>query len=485
MHISISPTRPSVADTVAFAVPKDGLTQLPLAASKTVVEGACAARFSGETASLFETFVEEGGKTLRVLLVGAGGGGALDYEKAGAALAAKLVASGAGFLGVEFPGAGVNGEAVARLAFGLSMRAWRMDTYRTRLSEKQKPTLKDVTLVSDAPGAGEAWARLSAVADGVLFARELVTEPANIIYPESFVERCQPLKDLGVEITVLDEKQMAELGMGALLGVAQGSVRKPRLLAMRWDGTGGTQAKPAVFVGKGVTFDTGGISIKPAAGMEDMKWDMGGAAAVAGAMKALAGRKAKAHVVGVCGLVENMPGGNAQRPGDVVKSMSGQTIEVINTDAEGRLVLCDAMCWAQKTFSPEVMLDLATLTGAMIISLGSEHGGLFANDDGLAEQLFSAGKAAGDPLWRFPLSDAYNKLIDSPIADMKNVGPRGAGSITAAQFLQRYVENGVKWAHLDIAGMVWADKPGATWDKGATGYGVRLLDQFVADTLEK
>ena len=278
---------------------------------------------------------------------------------------------------------------------------------------------------------------------------------------------------------------MAELGMGALLGVAQGSVRKPRLLAMRWDGTGGTQAKPAVFVGKGVTFDTGGISIKPAAGMEDMKWDMGGAAAVAGAMKALAGRKAKAHVVGVCGLVENMPGGNAQRPGDVVKSMSGQTIEVINTDAEGRLVLCDAMCWAQKTFSPEVMLDLATLTGAMIISLGSEHGGLFANDDGLAEQLFSAGKAAGDPLWRFPLSDAYNKLIDSPIADMKNVGPRGAGSITAAQFLQRYVENGVKWAHLDIAGMVWADKPGATWDKGATGYGVRLLDQFVADTLEK
>jgi leucyl aminopeptidase len=239
-----------------------------------------------------------------------------------------------------------------------------------------------------------------------------------------------------------------------------------------------------VLVGKGVTFDTGGISLKPPGGMEDMKWDMGGAGAVAGAMLTLASRKSKAHVVGICGLVENMPDGNAQRPGDVVTSMSGQTIEVINTDAEGRLVLCDAMTWVQNKYSPEYMVDLATLTGAIIISLGHEYGGLFTNDDGLAEKLTSAGKAAGDPLWRFPLSAAYDKLIDSPIADIKNVGPREGGSITAAQFLQRFVNDGVKWAHLDIAGMVWASKPGAVWDKGATGFGVRLLDRFVADNFE-
>ena len=239
-----------------------------------------------------------------------------------------------------------------------------------------------------------------------------------------------------------------------------------------------------MFVGKGVTFDTGGISLKPPGGMEDMKWDMGGAGAVAGTMLALARRKAKAHVVGICGLVENMPDGGAQRPGDVVTSMSGQTIEVINTDAEGRLVLCDAMTWAQQRFKPEYMIDLATLTGAIIISLGHEYGGLFSNDDDLAHKLMAAGKSAGDPLWRFPIGPAYDKLIDSPIADMKNVGPREGGSITAAQFLNRFVDEGVKWAHLDIAGMVWAAKPGTVWDKGATGFGVRLLDRFVADHFE-
>jgi leucyl aminopeptidase len=314
--------------------------------------------------------------------------------------------------------------------------------------------------------------------------RTLVSEPPNIIYPESFVERCRHLADLGVEITVLDRADMEALGMGALLGVAQGSRREARLLAMRWNGKGSGDVDVAL-VGKGVTFDTGGISIKPAAGMEDMKWDMGGAGAVAGAMKALALRKAKANVIGVCGLVENMPDGNAQRPGDVVTSMSGQTIEVINTDAEGRLVLCDAITWVQKTHSPKTIVDLATLTGAMIISLGSEHGGLFANDDGLAEELLSAGRATGDHLWRFPLGEAYNKLIDSPIADMKNVGPRGAGSITAAQFILRFVDPGVRWAHLDIAGMVWADKPGPNYDKGATGYGVRLLDRYIRDNFER
>jgi leucyl aminopeptidase len=312
----------------------------------------------------------------------------------------------------------------------------------------------------------------------------LVTEPANVIYPETFVERCQHLTEAGVQIEVLGEAEMRAAGMGALLGVAQGSIREPKLLVMRWDGTDGAQEKPVMFVGKGVTFDTGGISLKPPGGMEDMKWDMGGAGAVAGTMLALARRKAKAHVVGICGLVENMPDGGAQRPGDVVTSMSGQTIEVINTDAEGRLVLCDAMTWAQKRFKPDYMIDLATLTGAIIISLGHEYGGLFSNDDDLANKLMAAGKSAGDPLWRFPIGPAYDKMIDSPIADMKNVGPREGGSITAAQFLNRFVDEGVKWAHLDIAGMVWAAKPGTVWDKGATGFGVRLLDRFVADHFE-
>jgi leucyl aminopeptidase len=237
-------------------------------------------------------------------------------------------------------------------------------------------------------------------------------------------------------------------------------------------------------VGKGVTFDTGGISIKPAGGMEDMKWDMGGAGAVAGAIKALATRKAKAHVIGICALVENMPDGLAQRPGDIVTTMSGQTVEVINTDAEGRLVLCDALTWVQRHHKPKTIVDLATLTGAMIIALGHEHGGLFSNNDELAEQLLTAGKASGNLLWRLPMGDAYDKLIESPIADMKNVGPRDAGSISAAQFLLRFIDEGVRWAHLDIAGMVWAAKPGALWDKGATGYGVRLIDRFVADNLE-
>ncbi|MGZ3257166.1 MAG: leucyl aminopeptidase, partial [Croceibacterium sp.] len=281
----------------------------------------------------------------------------------------------------------------------------------------------------------------------------------------------------------LDENEMRALGMGALLGVSQGSAKPPRMLAIKWMG-GAKAGKPTVFVGKGVTFDTGGISLKPPPGMEDMKWDMGGAGAVAGAMLSLARRKAKANVIGVCGLVENMPDGNAQRPGDIVKTMSGQTVEVLNTDAEGRLVLCDAITWVQKEFEPAAIVDLATLTGAMIISLGHEYGGLFSNNDRLAENLLAAGKASGDKMWRFPLSPEYDKLLDSPIADIKNVGPRYAGSITAAQFIQRFVENGTPWAHCDIAGMVWADKAGATWNKGATGFGVRLIDRFVRDTVE-
>ncbi|WP_375196633.1 leucyl aminopeptidase [Sphingobium sp.] len=480
MEIAFSPMRPD-ADTLVFAVPKGGFDALPLAAAPVLAAGAGAARFTGEAGSSFESFVEEGGKVLRVVLVGTGSGNDADYERAGSALTARLSTSGATHAAVEFFG-GANGEKAAALALGALLRGWRIDSYRTRQPEKAKPTLAKITLVS--ADAGAAWEKQAAVAAGVAFTRELVSEPANILYPESFVERCQHLTELGVRITVLDKTAMTELGMGSLLGVAQGSAREPRLLAMEWDGTNGAAGKPLVFVGKGVTFDTGGISLKPGAGMEDMKWDMGGAGAVAGAIKALAGRKAKVRVVGICGLVENMPDGNAQRPGDIVTSMSGQTIEVLNTDAEGRLVLCDVITWAQKTYAPEVIVDLATLTGAMIVSLGNEYAGIFSNDDGLADDLIAAGKASGEQLWRFPLSDAYNKLIDSPIADMKNIGPRYAGSITAAQFIKRFVDDGVKWAHLDIAGMVWADKPGATWDKGATGYGVRLLDRLVADKFE-
>ena len=356
--------------------------------------------------------------------------------------------------------------------------------YRTKLADTAKPTFAALAIAGTPDGTEEAWAAQKAITEGLALTRTLVAEPANILYPESFVERVRADVDgLGLEITVLGEDEMRALGMGSLLAVSLGSAREAKLLALRWQGAG--EGDPALaLVGKGVTFDTGGISIKPAAGMEDMKWDMGGAAAVVGAMKALAGRKAKANVVGVCGLVENMPDGLATRPGDVVTSMSGQTIEVINTDAEGRLVLADAITWTQKTFRPKTIVDLATLTGAMIVALGNEHGGLFSNDDGLADQLLTAGLASDDKLWRFPLSDTYDKLIDSPIADMKNVGPRGAGSITAAQFIKRFVNEGVRWAHLDVAGMVWADKASATYDKGATGYGVKLLDRFVADNFE-
>jgi leucyl aminopeptidase len=474
--------------TRVFPVRKDGVgaAAMPGLTNEqvaTIRAAASADRFEGEAGSVSDHFITG---PQRILLVGIDKGDAEAFEKAGAALSAKLLTSGQIRASVDLTGLPItpSAEAVARMATGAALRSWRYDKYRTKLSAKAKPTLEELVIVGASADAQAAWARASAICDGVSLTRELVTEPANIIYPESFVARCQHLADLGVEIEVLDEAAMTVLGMGSLLGVAQGSRREARLLVMRWDGTGGAQPTPLAFVGKGVTFDTGGISLKPPPGMEDMKWDMGGAGAVAGTMLALAKRKAKAHVVGVCGLVENMPDGNAQRPGDVVTSMSGQTIEVINTDAEGRLVLCDAMTWVQRKYAPKVMIDLATLTGAIIITLGNEYAGMFCNDDDLAAQLSAAGKAAGDPLWRQPLGAAYDKLIDSPIADMKNVGPREGGSITAAQFLQRFVDEGVKWAHLDIAGMVWAAKPGAVWDKGATGFGVRLLDRFVADNFE-
>ena len=485
MQITFADTADSAIRLHARPVAKDAL---PGDLSATDREGAAAARFTGKTGQVFESFTERDGKVVRTALVGTGAKDAenrkASLEKAGAALVGKYLRSGETAVSLDLTDAGFSAEDAAAFLLGMRLRSWRYDNYRTKMKDEQKATLERGVVVSAPDGTEAAWEIEAGLATGVEFARELVTEPANIIYPESFVERCQQrFEGTGAKLSFLTEDEMREMGMGALVGVAQGSVRDARLLCIEWMG-GAEGEKPVAFVGKGVTFDTGGISLKQPQGMEDMKWDMGGGGAVAGAMLGLATRKAKANVIGVVGLVENMPDANAQRPGDVVTSLSGQTIEVINTDAEGRLVLCDALTWVQREYAPKAIVDFATLTGAIIISLGNEHGGLFSNDDGLAGKLLAAGQSSGDKMWRFPLSPAYDKLLDSPIADMKNVGPRGAGSITAAQYLQRFIENDTPWAHCDIAGMVWSDKAGATWDKGATGFGVRLMDQYIRDNAE-
>ena len=488
MQIRFALTRPSGDYTLvvpAAGAARPALGEQSMAPGSAVEAALRHQRFEGEAGGAAEAYLDrDGGRRLLVIGIGANARPADAAEKLGGAITARLLTSGETHAVLDLTGLDFDADAAARVALAASLRGWRHDRYRTKLKDKQKPTLATLTIVG-APAEAEArWtSRWAPVVDGVELTRELVAEPANIIYPESFVERCRARPDVGLLFEVLGEAEMAKLGMGALLGVSQGSVREAQLLIMRWNG-GAPGATPLCLIGKGVTFDTGGISIKPAAGMESMKWDMGGAGAVAGAMRAIAGRKAKANVVGICGLVENMPDGNAQRPGDVVTSMDGQTIEVINTDAEGRLVLCDAITWAQANVKPTTIIDLATLTGAMVVALGHEMGGMFANDDELAGQLDAAGKSSCDKLWRMPLGEAYDRLIDSPIADIKNVGPREAGSITAAQFLKRFIDEGVKWAHLDIAGVAWSDKPSPTYDKGATGFGVRLLDQYVADVCE-
>lgn len=483
MQIEFTRSRPEGSRLIAQVVDKG---KLPDGLERIIAEGARAARFDGKPGQLFDGFVERDGIVVRVALAGSGDPAsarrAANLERAGAALASKF--QSAGEESIVLDAGDLSAEALSSVLLGLRLRNWRWDSHRTTMKDEQKVHLTRVTVVGAPDGAEDAWRDGAALADGIELTRELVSEPPNVIYPESFVARMRAAAEgTGLEITVLGEAEMESLGMGSLLGVGQGSARESQLLALVWNG--GTKGDaPTAFVGKGVTFDTGGISIKPGPGMEDMKWDMGGAGAVAGAMLALAKRKAKANVVGVMGLVENMPDGNAIRPGDILTSMSGQTIEVLNTDAEGRLVLADALHWVQVTHKPVRIVDFATLTGAMIIALGTEHGGLFSNDDALAGQLLKAGRETGDALWRFPLSPAYDKLIDSPIADMKNIGGKGAGSITAAQFLQRFVKDGTPWAHCDIAGMVWADKPGQTWGKGATGYGVRLMNQLIADLAE-
>jgi leucyl aminopeptidase len=386
----------------------------------------------------------------------------------------------------ELPGKGLPPAQIADLALGVRLRGYSFDRYKTKTKEgEDKPAAKKITIaVGDVAAARKAYAPREAIAEGVIIARDLVNEPANVLYPQEFARRAALLRKHRVGVDILDIRAMRKLGMHALLGVGQGSSRDSRLVVMRWNG-GKKGEAPVAFVGKGVCFDTGGISIKPSGGMEDMKGDMAGAACVVGLMHALARRKAKVNALGVIGVVENMPDGNAQRPGDIVKSMSGQTIEIINTDAEGRLVLADALWYTATRFKPKFMVDLATLTGAIIIALGHEHAGLFANDDRLAERLTKAGLDTGELVWRMPLAKEYDKLIDSKFADVKNTGSgRAGGAITAAQFLQRFVAEKTAWAHLDIAGAGFDSRQTEINKSWGSGWGVRLLERLVAEHYE-
>jgi leucyl aminopeptidase len=450
------------------------------------VSRALAGRFTGAKGQTADLLAPANLHAARVLLVGAGPRDAFDAQAAEAAGAQAFQAlKGSGATVLELRLADLPAEQAARAAFGAQLATYRFDRYKTAEKPDKKPSIQTVQVaVGDVAAAQAAFQPLQAVAEGVFFTRDLVSEPANILYPVEFARRMKEMERLGLEVEILGEAEMEVLGMGSLLGVGQGSRRDSQLVVVQWKGASDPAAQPIAFVGKGVTFDTGGISIKPAEGMEDMKWDMGGAGAVAGLMVALAGRKAKANVVGILGLVENMPDGNAQRPGDIVTSMSGQTIEVINTDAEGRLVLADALWYCQERFKPQFMVDLATLTGAIIIALGHDYAGLFSNNDDLAARLSAAGAGEGENLWRLPLPAAYEKQFDSLAADMKNVGGRPGGSITAALILQKFV-NGVPWAHLDIASTAWK-KPSTnpTIPDGASGFGVRLLNRLVADHYE-
>jgi len=451
-----------------------------------------AGRFTGAKSQTL-TILGQSGDIARLMLLGVGKARELDARTAeglgGVVAAAANAAGHTAVTVVVDPVKGSRlspGQIAAHVALGVRLRNYRFDKYKTKDKPEQKLSLEQLTVVVAGPAeARKVYAQLEPAIDAVFFTRDLVSEPANMLYPVEFARRAKELTKLGVKVEVLGEAEMKKLGMHVLLGVGQGSERESQLLVMRWMNGPKNQA-PVALIGKGVTFDTGGISLKPAGGMEDMKWDMGGAGAVTGAMRLIAGRKAKANVVAVCALVENMPDGNAQRPGDVVKSMSGQTVEVINTDAEGRLILCDAMWYAQEKFKPQAMVELSTLTGAIIVSLGHERAGLFSNNTQLSTRLRVAGSQIGEKLWRMPLGPKYDKMIDSDIADMKNVSNgRDGGSITAAQFLQRFVKEGVAWAHLDIAGVAWSGKGDDTTPKGATAFGVRLLDRLIADNYER
>jgi leucyl aminopeptidase len=459
-------------------------------AAGLVARAAKAERFTGKKGSGFDLIMPEGLKVARLAVVGAGKPGELtanDFVTLGGTAMGRLPASAAeAVIFAELPGSALRAERAADLAQGVALRAYAFERYKTKRKDDDKPPAsRKVTIcVSDVAAARSAYAARAAVAKGVLIARDLVNEPANVLYPDEFARRTGNLKKLGVAVEVLDVPKLKKLGMNALLGVGLGSAHDSRVVVMRWNG-GKKSDAPVCFIGKGVCFDTGGISIKPAAGMEDMKGDMAGAACVAGLMHALAGRKAKVNAVGIVGLVENMPDGKAQRPGDIVTSMSGQTIEIINTDAEGRLVLGDIIWYAAQRFKPKFMVDLATLTGAIIVALGHEYAGMFANNDQLAERLTKAGEETGELVWRMPLAKEYDKLIDSKFADMKNTGGRMGGAITAAQFIKRFVDDKTPWAHLDIAGTGFDSRLNEINKSWGSGWGVRLLDKLVADHYEK
>ncbi len=442
-------------------------------------------RFTGKSRQTLVINAPSGLDAQLVLLVGAGdrdAADALSWEVFGAGALKTLQLCGAKTLVFDMRDMG--SQACARAVFGALLAAYRFDKYRTTLKDDKKPSLTKIRVICDDTAAAKrAFSPLRETAYGVEMARDLVSEPANVLHPEEFAKRAQSLESHGLEVQVLDEKDMKKLGMNALLSVGLGSNYGTKLAIMSWFGAEDRKEAPLVLVGKGVCFDTGGISLKPGAGMWDMKGDMGGAAAVTGTMRALAGRKAKANVIGIIGLVENMPDAAATRPGDIVTSADGQTIEVQNTDAEGRLVLVDAL-WYGLRFKPHQIIDFATLTGAIIIALGHENAGVFSNDDALAGALDAAGKSSGESVWRLPLGAGYDKQIDSKYADMKNIGGRGAGSITAAQFLRRFVGE-TPWAHVDIAGTAWKDKSDDPREPAwATGFGVRLMDQFVAQNCE-
>jgi leucyl aminopeptidase len=453
------------------------------------VRAAGIAKFKGKALSTLDILAPAGSKADRLVVLGLGKADKLtsyDWLKAGGVAAAAVKTMEKVTVYLDAPGADVGAAEAADFATGMLLRAYKFDTYKTKKKdddEDKSPKTVTVTIVTaQADVATEQFVSAKAIAEGVILARDLVNLPPNALGPVEFAQKAKDLETLGVDVEILTETEMTELGMGALLGVAQGSSRPPRLAIMTWNGgTPGDQ--PVAFVGKGVVFDTGGISIKPSLGMEDMKGDMGGAAAVTGLMHTLAARKAKANVIGIIGLVENMPDGNAQRPGDIVTSMSGQTIEIINTDAEGRLVLGDALWYCKERFKPRFMIDLATLTGAIVVALGNLQAGLFSNDDALADELTQAGETTGEKLWRMPLSKDYDKMIDSRFADMKNSGGRQAGSITAAQFLKRFVGD-TPWAHLDIAATALNSPQNEINQSWASGYGVRLLDELVRKNYE-
>ncbi|HVV94287.1 MAG TPA: leucyl aminopeptidase [Hyphomicrobiales bacterium] len=454
-----------------------------------IERAAATARFKGKAGSSFEMINPVGAGYDRLIVFGLGKSdkiGETDWVKTGGQILGKIGHAEEATILFDPPDVAASAEAAAALALGMRLRAYRFDRYKTRKKDDEDdkaPQRLTIGVEADAE-ARRLWRTGKAIADGVDFARDLVNEPANVLVPVEFARRAEEaLEDVGVTVEVLDQAALKKIGMRALLGVNQGSANECRVVVMRWDGAKEAGAAPIAFIGKGVCFDTGGISIKPAGGMEDMKGDMAGAACVVGLMHALAARKAKVNAVGLIGVVENMPDGNAQRPGDIVTSLSGQTIEVINTDAEGRLVLSDVLWYCQERFKPQAMIDLATLTGAILVALGQEHAGLFSNDDTLAERLAAAGRTTGERVWRMPLGPEYDKLIDSKFADMKNVGGRNAGSITAAQFLKRFV-NDVPWAHLDIAGTGMAAPQTDTNRSWGSGWGVRLLDRLVAEYYE-